>query len=268
MSGWKWEKLWPYRAVVAVDARDFSSLPSRGMQQVNQDIRSLLSVAMSSIGLSSSWEQRSFGQHTGDGYVAGVDPEYLPALVGCFPGALHELLCEHSRPDGHPLQLRVSVHVGPLPDSGLGVPMVETHRLLDDENLRRLLNRANPRFTPVAMIISERAHEDVFSSGQPTGGAGPEEFEPHLVRVKAFEKSAWVHIPGLDWQLADPKLLLPELPTPQKTSSQSPSVAGKDSNDVVFNNHGGENIAQGYRMNFQHFGNQVRNIDDLRGERR
>lgn len=251
MSDWKWEKLWPYRAVVAVDARDFSSLSSGGMQQVNHDIRSLLSEAMSTIGLSSSWEQRYFGQHTGDGYVAGVGPEYLPALVGCFPQALHELLRKHTRPDGRPLQLRVSVHVGPLPDSGLGVPMVETHRLLDDDHLRRLLKRANPRSTPMAMIISERVHEDVFSSGQPTGGVGPEEFARNLVRVKAFEKPAWVHVPGLDWNLADPSLLLSEPPPSQLTPNQE--KAPQHSHEqlppgVITFNSEGANAKQAYQM--------------------
>lgn len=137
----RWEKLPPYRAVVAVDTREFSSLTSAGMQQVNADIQRLLAEAMSAIGLSTSWEKRYFGQHTGDGYVAGFDPEYLPALVGCFPQALYTLLRQHPRPDGKPLQMRVSIHVGPLPDSGLGVPMVETHRLLDDDGLRHILAR-------------------------------------------------------------------------------------------------------------------------------
>ncbi|MEU1898468.1 hypothetical protein ABZ512_08810 [Nocardiopsis dassonvillei] len=268
MNVWKWEKLWPYRAVVAVDARDFSSLNSSGMQQINQDIRALLSEAMSTIGLSSSWERRYFGQHTGDGYVAGVSPECLPALVGCFPRSLYELLRNRPRPDGTPLQVRVSVHVGPLPDSGIGDPMVETHRLLDDGRLRDLLSRATPELTPLAMIVSERVYEDVFASGKPTGGVGPEEFARSLVRVKAFEKPAWVHVPGLDWKLADPGLLLSEPPESKEISGQSSPMAGQEPTGAVFNNHGGENIAQGYQQNFQHFGNQVRSIDDLRGEHR
>jgi len=250
-----WEKLPPYRAVVAVDARDFSSLDSAGMQRVNESIRGLLAQAMSAIGLSSSWEKHYFGQHTGDGYVAGLDPEYLPALVGCFPEALCALLREHPRPDGKSFQLRVSLHIGPLPDDGLGVPMVETHRLLDDDGLRRLLARATPRRTPLAMIVSDRVYEDVFSSGRATGGVSAEEFTRHLVRVKTFEKPAWVHIPGIDWNLVDRGLLLSGSPSqedrgqkvsPPEGPQQAPSAGGivasrGDRNFVGYNQtiHGG-----------------------------
>ncbi|MFB8761471.1 hypothetical protein [Nocardiopsis alba] len=209
MTLWNSQKLNPYRAVVAVDARDFSSLDSEGMAVVNEDVLLLLSKAMTAVGLD-TWEERYFGQHTGDGYVAGVDPEHLPALVSCLPRALNDVLRGHPRPDGRPLQLRLSVHVGPLPDSGVGEPMVETHRLLDDDRLRGLLSRATPALTPLAMIVSERAYEDVYRSGCATNGAGPKEFAHCLVRVKSFEKPAWIHVPGLDWALADPDLLLTE----------------------------------------------------------
>src|SRR5690606_11230489 len=83
-----WERLWPYRAVLAVDARDFSSHTSKRMQEINADIQQVLGQALWATGLSAQWEQRAFPQHTGDGYAAGLDPEVLPALVGCFPGAL------------------------------------------------------------------------------------------------------------------------------------------------------------------------------------
>ncbi|GHC86920.1 hypothetical protein GCM10007079_30600 [Nocardiopsis terrae] len=222
MSLWNSQKLNPYRAVVAVDARDFSSLDSDGMAVVNEDVLLLLSKAMSAVGLD-SWEERYFGQHTGDGYVAGVGPEHLPALVSCLPRALNDMLRGHPRPDGRPLQLRLSVHVGPLPDSGIGDPMVETHRLLDDDRLRGLLARATPELTSLAMIVSERAYEDVFRSGGATNGARAEEFAHCLVRVKSFEKPAWVHVPGLDWGLADPELLLTEQAHTDAPSEQAES---------------------------------------------
>ncbi len=115
-----WEPLWPYRAVLAVDARNFSALDSRGMQQVNADIPPLLAEALSASNVSAHWERRVFGQHTGDGYVAGVDPEVLPASWAAFPtppGSSRRRRFEI--PAGPPLQLRVSIHVGPLPNSGL-----------------------------------------------------------------------------------------------------------------------------------------------------
>lgn len=217
---WESQKLDPYRAVVAVDARDFSSLDGTGMVTVNEDVLLLLSRAMNAIGLQ-SWEERYFGQHTGDGYVAGVDPEHLPALVSCLPRALNDVLRHHPRPDGRPLQLRLSVHVGPLPDNGVGNPMVETHRLLDDDRLRGLLSRATPELTRLAVIVSERAYEDVLRGGWESTGAAPKEFAHCLVRVKSFEKPAWVHVPGLDWALADPRLLLTESTTAGSAGSST-----------------------------------------------
>ncbi|GAA1253600.1 hypothetical protein GCM10009665_50320 [Kitasatospora nipponensis] len=201
-----WEPLWPYRAVLAVDARNFGKLTSRAMQRVNADIPQLLAQALSTSNVSAHWERRVFGQHTGDGYVAGVEPEALPALVSCFPGALRDELANRQaeRPHETPLQLRVSIHVGPLPTSGLGEPMVHTHRLLDDEALRELLARANPAITSTAVIISQRVYEDVFESGCVGGAALAGQFVPHLVKVKTFQRPAWLHIPGFDWRLADP----------------------------------------------------------------
>src|SRR5690606_17574040 len=212
-----WERLWPYRAVLAVDARDFSSHTSKRMQEINADIQQVLGQALWATGLSAQWEQRAFPQHTGDGYVAGLDPEVLPALVGCFPGALSDVLHDYRRqhPGKSPLQLRVSVHVGPLPFSGLGRPMVETHRLLDDQTLRDLLERANPQRTNTVMIISQRVYEDVFESGLATGTTLSDDFAQSIAKAKKFTKPAWLHVPGLDWGLADRSLFeVPEQHSP------------------------------------------------------
>ncbi|WKU47028.1 hypothetical protein Q3V23_24845 [Streptomyces sp. VNUA116] len=245
-----WEKLWPYRAVLAVDARSFSAHTSKTMQQLNTDIQQVLAQALTAIGMSGRWERRMFGQHTGDGYVAGLEPEVLPGLVGCFPDALRQVLSEWriSHPGQPPLQLRASVHVGPLPTSGLGVPMVHTHRLLDDQALRDLLARANPEVTNTAVIISQRVYEDVFHSGCATGDTLPSHFSRRLARVKTFEQPAWLHVPGLDWQLADPAIFetsnaepVPEMPSTPPASVGAAAVP----NSVTFNQHGPHGT-QGY----------------------
>ncbi|AXK35751.1 hypothetical protein DVA86_27075 [Streptomyces armeniacus] len=242
-----WEHLWPYRAVLAVDARNFSALNSKDMQQVNSDIPPLLAEALSASNVSAHWERRMFGQHTGDGYVAGMDPEVLPALVGCFPNALRDALVRRRAkiPTGAPLQLRVSIHVGPLPPSGLGVPMVHTHRLLDDDSLRTVLNRANPDITNTAVIVSERVYEDVFESGCVNGDSLPDQFARHLVKVKKFQQPAWVHIPGFDWGLADPDIFeRPDSTDPEgqsqniSASVSSPQPMSAAPGSVAFNQHG------------------------------
>ncbi|MEW5351194.1 hypothetical protein [Streptomyces sp. 16-176A] len=246
-----WEPLWPYRAVLAVDARDFSALDSKGMQQVNADIPPLLAQALSASNVSAHWERRVFGQHTGDGYVAGMDPEVLPALVGCFPEALRHALARRRAENSAmaPLQLRVSIHVGPLPPSGLGVPMVHTHRLLDDEALRAVLNRATPEITNTVLIISHRVYEDVFESGCLNGHFLPAQFVRHLVKVKKFRQPAWVHIPGFDWGLADPDIFEPADAVDAVSKRPTASVPGTPARlpapaprTVNFSQHGDDNV--------------------------
>ncbi|MBC6456361.1 hypothetical protein HKK72_00265 [Actinomadura sp. HBU206391] len=221
------------------------------MQQVNADISPLLAQALSASNVSAHWERRMFGQHTGDGYVAGMDPEVLPALVGCFPDALRAVLARRrvETPAGPPLQLRVSIHVGPLPNSGLGVPMVHTHRLLDDDALRTVLNRANPEITNTVMIISQRVYEDVFESGCVNGDVLPSQFTQHLAKVKKFQQPAWIHIPGFDWRLADPDIFEP-VDSMEPTSAQpkttalgaSPQSVSPTPGTVSLNHHGEHGI--------------------------
>jgi hypothetical protein len=250
-----WEPLWPYRAVLAVDARNFGTLTSRDMQRVNAEIPQLLAQALSSSNVSGHWERRVFGQHTGDGYVAGVEPEALPALVGCFPGALRDELANRQakQPHERPLQLRVSIHVGPLPATGLGEPMVHTHRLLDDDALREVLARANPAITTTAVIISQRVYEDVFESGCLSGDALAGQFVPHLVRVKTFQRPAWLHIPGFDWRLADPAVFergdgADPAPSPDGAADRPSQLAPAGSAAASFTQNGEKNVQVSGRL--------------------
>ncbi|MGA5312540.1 hypothetical protein ACPCTK_00280 [Streptomyces pseudogriseolus] len=225
-------------------------MDSKGMQRVNADIPQLLTQALSASNVSAHWERRMFGQHAGDSYVAGMDPEVLPALVGCFPDALRGALARRRAElrGGPPLQLRVSIHVGPLPNSGLGVPMVHTHRLLDDDALRAVLNRANPEITTTVVIISQRVYEDVFESGCVNGDVMPSQFTRHMAKVKKFQQPAWIHIPGFDWRLADPDIFepvnatdaateRPKAPAPAATQATAPAPG-----TVNFSHHGEHGI--------------------------
>jgi hypothetical protein len=258
-----WELLWPYRAVLAVDAANFSAQSSKVMGEINADIQRLLASALGDIGLAGVWQRRQFGAHTGDGYLAGLEPETLPGLVGAFPESLRRQLIDHQdrRPDLPALQLRVSIHVGPLKDTGLGDPMVHTHRLLDDGLLRRLLKRADPKLTPTAVIISNRVYEDVFRSGLETGAARDSDFRRRIAKVKTFEQPAWVHVPGLDWGLVD-KSLVEELdvrdaggvsPVPEPAAPSSAASAG-----VVMNQTGGHQPVQGYNVTSHYAGGGTR----------
>ncbi|MFE0188299.1 hypothetical protein [Streptomyces sp. NPDC058989] len=228
------------------------------MQEINADIQLVLSQALSATGLSAHWERRAFPQHTGDGYVAGLDPKVLPALVGCFPEALSNVLHDHRRqhPGQSVLQLRVSVHVGPLPPSGLGVPMVETHRLLDHQVLRDLLARANPQLTNTAMVISQRVYEDVFQSGLDTGSTVSEHYARSIAKVKAFVQPAWLHVPGLDWGLADRSIFeVPEQSSTASSAQETRQEASPSTSAPSFAQYGNGNY-QGQHQYFNGMGGQ------------
>jgi hypothetical protein len=244
-----WESLWPYRAVLAVDARSFSANTSKVQGEINQDIQQLLAAALADSALSGQWERRWFAQHTGDGYVAGLPPECLPGLVGCFPDALHYRLSEWRRehPNQTPLQLRVSIHVGPLPLTGLGVPMVDTHRLLDANGARQILAKANPSITTTAVIVSDRVYDDVFKSGCTTGDVQPDHFARGIVRVKTFEQPAWFLVPGLDWNLVD-RSLIEEMPQPTTDAADGEAEPSTSADpDIQFNQYGAQGT-QGYNV--------------------
>jgi hypothetical protein len=127
--------------------------------------------------------------------------------------------------------------------------MVHTHRLLDDDVLRDLLNRANPEITNTAVIISERVYEDVFESGCVNGDVLPRQFTRHLVKVKKFKQPAWVHIPGFDWGLADPDIFErsdtaepDRQPTNVPTSVPSPQPAPAAPGTVTFSQYGHDGV--------------------------
>ncbi|MFI5729273.1 hypothetical protein ACIA49_04070 [Kribbella sp. NPDC051587] len=242
-----WQDLPPYRAVLAVDTRNFSALDSEAQREVNSGIREVLRSALDVIGLSTEWRKHDFGQHTGDGYVGGLVPTCLPGLIGSFPAALSEALRQW-KPRGNvadPVQLRVSVHVGPLDETGIGDPMVHTHRLLDENSLRRVLDRADPQITNVAVVISDRVYEDVFRSGVRTGQTVAGHYREQIAKVKAFERPAWIHVPGLDWRLVDPELFEPPVPA-EPAEQPSPKSAEKPS--MTFSQQGDGTLFQGYKV--------------------
>ncbi|GAB3936294.1 hypothetical protein GCM10029976_047810 [Kribbella albertanoniae] len=246
-----WEPLPPYRAVLAVDARNFSPLNSAGQRAVNAGIQEVLAQTLATIGMEADWRHHTFGQHTGDGYVGGLDPILLPGLVGSFPEALSSALRGWRSDYLDDLQLRVSVHVGPLDDTGIGDPMVHTHRLLDEDLLRKLLDRADPKVTNTAVIISDRVYEDVFRSGASTGKTVAGHYLQRIAKVKTFERPAWIHVPGLDWQLVDPALLETR-PSSAPPEDDAPSTSSPDHlpapANIAFHQHGDGQQAQGYQV--------------------
>ncbi|MDA2807077.1 hypothetical protein [Nocardiopsis suaedae] len=166
-----------YRAVLAVDMERFSRTAAVHQQLVGRLIPEVLELALTRSGLVEVWKAPSFPRHDGDGYVLGTDPAHLPRLIDPFLDTLQEVL-EEKRPwlaavdRDLRLRMRVSLGVGPLPDTGdgsgidaMGDAMIDTHRLLDSGAVRRALSRSHPDTTLVAAIIGRRVYEDVVLGG-------------------------------------------------------------------------------------------------------
>ena len=197
----------PYWAIMAVDAKDFSGRPSVHQSQLSAAIRQVLDHAFGRAAIGEVWQECSFRQRTGDGYVLAAPVAKLPYLLDPLLSELQAVLEErdHGRLARDPrLRLRVSLNVGPLPDhdqpgAGVGQPMTETHRLLDTVEVRRALARTDERVTFVAAIISQRVYVDVVLAGY--AALHPAQFARITARSKKFEEQAYLHIPKLSGRL-------------------------------------------------------------------
>ncbi|KOG58251.1 hypothetical protein ADK75_02480 [Streptomyces virginiae] len=192
----------PYTGVLAVDAKDFTRLPAIAHPQVSRLIPALVDDALAAAGLGELTQAKRFAAHTGDGIAFGFATALLPFIVWPFVDRLESgLSAYNANSDSRPgLRLRVSVHVGPLPDSGRsgdgeGTARNDTHRLLDSEPVKEALARSSAAITSVAAIFSQRVYDDVILGGY--AGLHPDLCAPVEAAVpgKPFRQSAWLYVP-------------------------------------------------------------------------
>ncbi|MBB4893175.1 hypothetical protein FHS39_002206 [Streptomyces olivoverticillatus] len=204
----------PYRGILAVDAKDFTGRPAVEHVTLTTTIPQLLHQALERAGLEQLWRDQRFANNTGDGFVFGFDPVALPRVIHPFLNELQELLTDyniHATATGR-LRLRVSLHVGPLPDSGApgdgnGTPRNDTHRLLDSTPVKAILAASSESITQVAAIVSQRVFEDAVLSGYTR--LHPDRFieVPATVEGKNFQQRAWLFVPAPSGNLYDRRIL-------------------------------------------------------------
>ncbi|MCM3885553.1 hypothetical protein [Frankia sp. R82] len=195
-----------------VDLEDFSGRRGVYHQSVTASIPAILDAALRRAGIDGSVGRSRFDHSTGDGWVRGYKPAVAPLLVNPFLRALEEELAERDRQASpghvptHNLRMRVSLHVGPVEDSGQNLPedgsgdaRVAVHRLVDSEPARRILDRSDPAATHVVAVVSARAYEDTVVSGY---AALPESlFHRMDITVKSYQSVAYIHVPRSSGQL-------------------------------------------------------------------
>ncbi|MFG2917524.1 hypothetical protein ACGF0D_32100 [Kitasatospora sp. NPDC048298] len=204
----------PYRGIVAVDAKDFTGYPAIEHGVISRSVPQVLKWSFERAGLGEVWKDRRFPDSTGDGYVFGFDPGWMPFLIHPWLNTLQEVLTEfnvHSVGTVR-IRLRVSLNIGPLPDAGgefdgNGTPRNDTHRLLDSRPVKAMLAASNESITHVAAILSDRCYQDAVVSGYT--GRHPDHFieVPATVEGKRFDQQAWLYVPAPSGNLYDRRIL-------------------------------------------------------------
>lgn len=204
----------PYRGIVAVDAKDFTGYPAVEHGIISAAIPQLLRTSFEQAGVPEVWRDRRFPNSTGDGYVFGFDPAAMPFVIHPWLSTLQEVLTEfnvHSM-GAVRIRLRVSLHIGPLPDAGEeydgnGTPRNDTHRLLDSKPVKAILAASSENITQVAAILSDRCYQDAVAGGYT--GRHPDHFieVPATVEGKRFAQQAWLYVPAPSGMLYDRRIL-------------------------------------------------------------
>ena len=227
-----------YRAVLAVDVKNFSGVKAADHLKLTTLIPVLLERTFGRAGYAHVWAERRFPVSEGDGFVVGFRPEVLPILLGPVVDALQDELAFHHEMS-HAPRMRVSIAVGPANDTGTGLagdgsgaPMVETHRLLDCEPVRRLLEDSDPNVTFVAVVISGRVYDDVVAAGYTAKAES--EFIAVPVQVKSYQGTAFLHVPRPSGTLLQRGIGNPpgQPPEPAEPSTMYGSVTNSISGNV------------------------------------
>ena len=229
----------PYRGVIVVDTESFSRVPSAAMPELSADVPGVLETAFHRCGLGAIWAERRFPDGTGDGVVFGVWPEDLPFVIHPLLDTLQEVLEEHdrilrARSRELRLRLRMSVHVGPVPDFGvperdrISTPTIGAFRIADAPAVKERLKEADPDVTLLVAVLSQRVYEDMVLSGY--AGIHPNRFTKLDVEKKEFGQSAWMYIPRPSRRVGSP-------PTQTRAESRDESASqlysGQDSFPTV-----------------------------------
>ncbi|MER8115356.1 hypothetical protein [Streptomyces sp. NPDC094031] len=192
----------PYRGILAVDAKDFTGRPAIEHEVISRVVPELLRTALIRTELGELWNDRKFPASTGDGYVFGFDPSLMPFVIHPLLLTLQDVLTDHNilSHGVAPVRLRVSLHIGPLPDtgdefSGNGTARNDTHRLLDSRPVKAVLASHKANITHVAAILSDRCFQDAVASGYT--GRHPDHFVEVAATVdgKPFLQQAWIYVP-------------------------------------------------------------------------
>ncbi|MFI1800195.1 hypothetical protein ACH427_22985 [Streptomyces sp. NPDC020379] len=275
----------PYRGIVAVDAKGFTGHPAIEHEVISRAVPDLIRTSLERAGLAELWNERKFPASTGDGYVLGFDPSLMPFVVHPWLLTLQEVLTDfnvHSL-GVVPIRLRVSLHIGPLPDTddefgGNGTARNDTHRLLDSRPVKAVLASSKENITHVAAILSDRCYEDVVASGY-TGRHLDHFIEvPATVEGKQFAQRAWIYVPLPSGPLHDRHILGSAVDEQAEKDGHSVSRRGGSEGGRMTNKapngnintgtvHGGQSVSNQHIAGDHVGGNKAGRVRGFQGDR-
>ncbi|TDC82795.1 hypothetical protein [Actinomadura sp. 7K507] len=238
-----------FRAVLVVDAEKFSAHRDAELPEVHLEIRRVLAAACEESGLGEVWAGVRFMESTGDGVLAVLPHEAVPALIEPFPRCLQRALAASApglRARGLRLRLRVALHVGLVDDErpdapGISTAAIDVCRLLDSEPLRDALERSDPEVTFAAFVLSAELFTAYVAGGR--SGLRESQFTEVQVRVKQFARPAYLYVPtpsGGGEPRAIDDVAEPFPPPAGRTSISGVTISGDGSQNAFGNTVGGD----------------------------
>ncbi|MGH8542992.1 MAG: hypothetical protein ACREX3_05015 [Gammaproteobacteria bacterium] len=202
----------PNLAVLVVDSKEFSKHSDLQQGQLVPAIQGVLEKATQRCGLPQLWSERRFPSTRGDGYQFGFDQKYLPHVVNRYLEALQAELYEVNHQQlnrqGARLRMRLGLNLGPVPpydaqetDSPVGSIINDTHRLVECDQVRAMLERSDPDVTMLAAALSESVMNDVVRKGY--AGRSEEEFVAVEATINShgLGTSAYLRVPAISGDL-------------------------------------------------------------------
>ncbi|GAA4588568.1 hypothetical protein BJY16_008603 [Actinoplanes octamycinicus] len=183
-----------YRVGFGIDVVDYSSRSAPRRREVQRRVAGLVEQVITGLGLPLHDTDR---QDAGDGMMV-VLPASVPAHLA-LPKLLHgwraAMRADNAAHPADRIRLRLSVGSGPFAVAAIGFSdntIISIGRLLDSSALREAV-AAHPDADVVA-LVTDRTHEDVVGEGY--DGLTEDEFRSVDVRVKTFDRKAWLWTGG------------------------------------------------------------------------
>lgn len=224
-----------YRALLVVDAEKFSAHRDAELVTVHLEIRRVLAAACADSGLGEAWRNVRFMESTGDGILAALPHESIPALIDLFPRYLQDALAESARTlraNGLRLRVRVALHVGLVDDEhpqapGISSAVIEVSRLLDGDPLRDALANSDVDVTFAAFLLSAELFSTYVAGGRTR--LRESQFTEVGVRVKQYARPAYLYVPVPSESRVperSPESRTAPAPSPSPSPPGGPSISG------------------------------------------